>query len=505
MPQKAFEDSSTIESAQLSQAAYFRLMAAGLISIFLYKLFPYDLSFINGISLDIIWQEFSQDTLTQPKDFFEFAISLLSFAVFGFGLAGLLRRPRAAGLAAIFLACAGLSSLTESLQAFSLARNPNLLDVATDSLGGLGGAWLYVGRRDRALSLAAAASQAGRRWLRRLSVPVLAAGFIGYFLLASIGLSQLSLAVDFSNWDTSFPLIVGNELTGDRPWQGRVASLQFFAQALPEEGVAALLTNSQQPLAPSTLLASYRFDQSGPDYADQTGHLPSLSQIGKFSAGSDSAGVALDAAHWLQTPTAATYLNQQLKQRAELTIDLTVQPANLVQQGPARILSLSTDPFQRNLTLGQKETSLVLRLRTPFTGRNANRPQLSIPQVFTDARPHHIVVTYADAVVRVYIDSLDTLHQLKIPYFGYKVCYYAAVFVPLAGLFSLILITTRGRFRTHLLLLSGVVLPALLLEGWLAAAGHRSVAAENLLLSLGLMTITLWLGKVQLKPWLAQP
>lgn len=489
---------------QLSQTIYFRLVTIGLVTIFLYKLFPYDISFINGISLAIIQQGFSQDKLTQPKDFFELTISLLTFAVFGFGLAGGLRRPAAAGLAAIFLACVGFSSLSESLQAFSLTRNPNLLDVATDSLGGLGGAWLYATRRDRALSLAAAIGQASRTYLRsQLSVPALAAGFIGYFLLASVSMSRLPFAIDFSNWDTSFPLIVGNELTGDRPWQGTVGTLQFFGQAMPKADVAALLANRQGPLAP---LASYRFDQNGPDYADQTGQLPNLGPIGEFLASPNSTGIALDAEHWLQTSVAATYLNQQIKQQAQLTLNLTVQSADLTQQGPARIVSLSTDPFQRNLTLGQAEANLVLRLRTPFTGRNANRPQLVIPQIFTDTRMHHIVITYANAVLQVYVDSVDNLYRLKIPYLGYKVCCYAAVFVPLAGLLSLILMHTYYSLSARLMLfVGGIALPALLLEGWLAAAGHRRIAAENLLLSLGLMAIALWLGRRQLKPWLSQP
>ncbi|MEA5466491.1 VanZ family protein [Leptothoe sp. PORK10 BA2] len=33
---------------------------------------------------------------------------------------------------------------------------------------------------------------------------------------------------DFSNWDTSYPLLLGNERTGDRPWLGRIEQLAFY-------------------------------------------------------------------------------------------------------------------------------------------------------------------------------------------------------------------------------------------------------------------------------------
>jgi len=59
-----------------------------------------------------------------------------------------------------------------------------------------------------------------------------------------------------------------------------------------------------------------------------------------------------------------------------LTIEATLTPANITQDGPARIVTFSSDPANRNFTLGQQQGKLILRLRTPPTGLNGTNPEL---------------------------------------------------------------------------------------------------------------------------------
>jgi len=68
-----------------------------------------------------------------------------------------------------------------------------------------------------------------------------------------------------------------------------------------------------------------------------------------------------------------------------LVIDMEFTPQNLQQQGPARILSLSKDITQRNLTVGQVGTALDLRLRHPGSNDNGT-PGFRIPDVLTTSR-----------------------------------------------------------------------------------------------------------------------
>ena len=59
-----------------------------------------------------------------------------------------------------------------------------------------------------------------------------------------------------------------------------------------------------------------------------------------------------------------------LKQSNEITVEVWFKPANLKQDGPARLVTISKDTSQRNFTIGQEAASLQARLRTTRTSKN---------------------------------------------------------------------------------------------------------------------------------------
>jgi len=72
-----------------------------------------------------------------------------------------------------------------------------------------------------------------------------------------------------------------------------------------------------------------------------------------------------------------------------LELSLTVRPHSATQAGPARILTISRDTHMRNLTLGQEDDDLVLRLRTEDTDLNgliAGEPFARVEDVFRSGR-----------------------------------------------------------------------------------------------------------------------
>jgi PKD repeat protein len=77
----------------------------------------------------------------------------------------------------------------------------------------------------------------------------------------------------------------------------------------------------------------------------------------------------------------------------QFSIEARITTSSTNQSGPARIVSFSQDTGSRNFTLGQEQNHLVLRLRTPNTGRNALDPQLSLSPLDADA-PVHVIVSY---------------------------------------------------------------------------------------------------------------
>lgn len=78
--------------------------------------------------------------------------------------------------------------------------------------------------------------------------------------------------------------------------------------------------------------------------------------------------------------------------RNQICMEVVFQPANLHQKGPARILTYSKSPFERNFTLGQEGRDIVLRLRTPETGANGNNPELTL-YTMTSTELLHLIFT----------------------------------------------------------------------------------------------------------------
>jgi len=101
------------------------------------------------------------------------------------------------------------------------------------------------------------------------------------------------------------------------------------------------------------------------------------------------------------------------KRSNELTIEATITPGDVTQNGPANIVSFSKDTRSRNFTLGQEKDTLVLRLRTPRTGSQGNKPQLNLCKVKA-RRPYHVVVTYQPGRLICYVDGKQVLSTDRV-------------------------------------------------------------------------------------------
>lgn len=105
----------------------------------------------------------------------------------------------------------------------------------------------------------------------------------------------------------------------------------------------------------------------------------------------------------VKTPAAPQWLAEVIN-RSSLQIILEVRPAHHSQFGPARILSISQDPYSRNLTIAQEGTDLVLRLRTPLTSLNG-MPSYQIEDVFAHSGWQRIEVLIHSGKVQVQING----------------------------------------------------------------------------------------------------
>lgn len=97
----------------------------------------------------------------------------------------------------------------------------------------------------------------------------------------------------------------------------------------------------------------------------------------------------------------------------EITIEAWIKPANLSQDGPARIVTLSENPYRRNFTLGQGVYGVQpadfydVRLRT--TDRTVNGfPSLTGPRGSLDTTLTHVVYTRdATGTARIYVNGVE--------------------------------------------------------------------------------------------------
>ncbi len=100
----------------------------------------------------------------------------------------------------------------------------------------------------------------------------------------------------------------------------------------------------------------------------------------------------------------ASKLYDALTDTDEMTLEVKFTPANITQNGPARIVSYSSDGSNRNFTFGQNAEQYVQRLRTSSTSANGT-PDISSSDVLDDSTIQHVIVTFGDGALKTYRDG----------------------------------------------------------------------------------------------------
>ncbi|MGH7414233.1 MAG: VanZ family protein [Candidatus Rokuibacteriota bacterium] len=382
-------------------------------------------------------------------------VNVLLFLPFGVGMAATARqRGLRAGSQAVLTLAAGvaLSLGVESLQTFLPSRDPSLRDVAANTGGALLGWLLILRREDRVSAMCRAGLDLWRR-LCRIQRPgrVLCV----YLALALLTAGLLQACLRLSSWSTGFPLLIGNEATGDRPWAGWIRALEISDRALSHRQADAALSTSLEHLVPDSLVLSQHFPggRLGPPavaagFAWQGPHL-------RLPAGVTGPGLFLPGTRWLRSDEAGRLVSGALRRTNQLTLKLVCRTASSHQEGPGRIVSISIDPYHRNLTIGQEGPALVARLRTPLTGPNGIEPELVKPNVFDRDGERTILLTYDGSTLAAYVDGARDSSRLELspgavlvrPFFspaaldlpGYTVLFLAMMLTPAGVLFALTL------------------------------------------------------------------
>ena len=489
------------------------LTSVSLLFILYVTLFPFDFVSTVNHGFDL--------TLIEPDSLGDWFRNIILFIPFGFGVSCLILKPqkRARGLLiGVLIVSLSLSSIVEILQLFLPERTSMVADILANTIGGLLG---FLCFRLGSYQIPALVAVLIFKIPQSLNLPRLIFTFIVYSTLTFLLSAYLQNATNLSNWDSDFPLLVGNEQTGDRPWRGQISQLHIAMRAIsPSEVEYVLSQNNPLTVIKDSLIASYQLRSRG-SYSDRTGNLPDLTWRGLPSNSPDSKGIFLTSNHWLETASSAALLTQRLRDSSQFTLIATVVTTDTSQTGPARIVSLSADPSQRNFTLGQEGTNLDFRLRTPLTGINGSKPSLSIPHVFADTNPHNLIITYDGSIIKISLDNLTPSYSLELhpgsrlfwqflpPHSNSlsnklsKIFYYGLIFVPLG--FILGLIAKLSRLRAHLnrlLIFIGLLSSCSIFEVILSTVSGKFMSLENLLLSLIIMVGGMLLTELTFSPLL---
>lgn len=459
------------------------IVIISILLVLLATLYPFNFFIPDSFSLPEIFANFNNASNFQDQ-----VNNFLLFMPLGFAFTRLLQKKRIKTGVQVFivtLVSAGLSLTVEVLQVFLPSRMPTPSDILNNSIGGFIGFicfYLWNSQSFKKIVAQVENSRASR------SIKQIVVFCIGYIFLTLMISLLWQNTINLSNWDANYPLLIGNEQTRDRPWQGYMSEIYIADRAISRNEVAQGLADSNYfNNLGNSLIANYQF-QGKCCYKEQTGQLPELLWQGQPSDAQEGKGIFLSSSHWLQTATPVTTLSKRISKTSEFTLSTTLATNNLEQFGPARIISISGTSLRRNLTLAQQGNNLDFRLRTPITGENGADFTLNIPNIFTDTNPHHIIITYSKATIQVYVDNLQNFYSLNLLELMPKnplIFYYALTFIPLGfGLTILTLLAKRRLILSNFLIYGGILIPSLILEGILVSESGKNLSLKTLLLGM---------------------
>jgi VanZ family protein len=446
-------------------------------------LFPFNFYFIDNLSIQKIVASF--DNVSSFKDIVN---NILLFIPLGFSSTAFSQKLKMKPIRKFFtliISSAGLSLTVEILQMFLPSRSPTPADIANNTIGGIIGITCFYMWHSQSFIDILSSLEKGMIKNYTTKITLL---FFGYTLLSFLILIPWQNATSLSNWNLSYPLLLGNEQTGDRPWHGYISELKIADKVVSENEISELFDNKTYlNTIGDSLIAFYQLADKK-SYQDSKGQLPKFLPQGQPSNIIDKEGVALSSSYWLKTGTPTTLLSKRIRETSQFTIITTVATADITQTGPARIISLSSDNLHRNFTLGQQQTNLKLRIRTPITGENATDIKLSVPGVFANTKFHYIVITYSQANLKVYVDNLQNYYSfnlLELIPKEQKLLYYTLTFIPLSIYLAFLTILASRKVNFYrFLLISGIVLPSVVLEIIFVIHLGKSVSLTNILIGI---------------------
>jgi len=227
------------------------------------------------------------------------------------------------------------------------------------------------------------------------------------------------VGTDLSNWDASMRFGLADELNGKRLWKGTYYRVAVYSRELQPEEVqsrfkdgldAAVVVVPRKEIVPKAppppkptiplgaregqgLLALYDFTEgSGQRVSDRAGHSEPMhlriEHPDRVRWNEDS--LTVTGKTRIRSAGPAARVSEAIRASGESSIEAWITPANKTQEGPARIVTISRNSQNRNVTLGQEKAAFNVRFRTTETSANGE-PSTSLGGLQTKLT--HLVFT----------------------------------------------------------------------------------------------------------------
>jgi hypothetical protein len=332
------------------------------------------------------------------------------------------RRPVISAAGLIILVALAI----EIAQATVVGRHPRLSDFTLAALFGCAGS-----ASSRALMLAIGSSS---RWWRNhsdstITNPAMVSSRPALFWVLVFALVFCNVAVigvltvthsgmRIAGWNCSYPLLVGNESTQDRPWLGRIRGLAIYDRVPNDAELQALsllpmtAENSEARRRAGALLI-YALDAVEGSRVPNLGLINANNDLEATISGppvptaSDGA-LNVDGRHLIRGSVPKDLCERIMRSQA-FAVEADIASDDLSQGGPARIVSMSLDTLERNFTLGQDQSALIFRVRTPRNGPNGMRLPIQTSGHTVTGAWQHVWAGYGGGRAEIFIDGEPAL------------------------------------------------------------------------------------------------
>lgn len=203
----------------------------------------------------------------------------------------------------------------------------------------------------------------------------------------------------------------------DRTWLGKIHLVAIYSRMLRGDEVKEnyeLGEKGERKADEEGLVALYLFREgSGTLLNDSSPNPMNLAGSGEFSW-IQGGGIDITGSSLFVGDSEVNKVVEAVRASGEVTVEAWIQPANLLQSGPARIVTISRDSGSRNLTFGQAADAYVVRCRREGT-EDQGTPHIIAEGVVTTELQHVVYAMDNRGAATIYVngEGVVSLHTIK--------------------------------------------------------------------------------------------